>query len=62
MTEQKKNSINRITYEFHDSVDIIYEEFMDGNKRLVKKEIDELIENLKNFKSNLDIDEVQGTK
>lgn len=62
MTEQKKSSINRITYEFHDSVDTIYEEFMDGNKRLVKKEIDELIENLKNFRSNLDIDEVQGTK
>ena len=62
MTEQQKTSINRTTYEFHDSVDIIYEEFMDGNKRLVKKEVDSLIEQLKNFRSNLDIDEVQGTK
>lgn len=61
MKQKELNRINAITNSFHDDVATVNEEYVDGNVSNVKATIDKLIESLKDFKSNLELNEVQGS-
>ncbi len=54
MEQRKLNFINSTTNGFHDRVATINEEFVDDNPDNVKKEVDVLIKELKDFKTNIE--------
>ncbi|MCK5015690.1 MAG: hypothetical protein KAS32_01345 [Candidatus Peribacteraceae bacterium] len=58
MEQKRLNQINGITNDFHDDVASINEEFVDGNKNIVLKYCDNLIQKIRDFKSNIKKDAI----